>query len=268
MKKLVLGILVAIPVVLGAILLYVYLNLNSLVVEAVETFAPRVTGTKVSLASSEISVFSGEGSLSGLVVMNPEGYRAPSAIELGSIAVAMDTDSLTADTVVIKSIDVTEPGITFEPGGKAGSNLQQLLNNVQAGGKQGKADAQPQKKEEEGVKVIIDRVTITGGKVNLYVDTPLADEPVAAELPEIELTGIGRDKGGIAAEQAITKVLDKILASASTIGVASLDEVQAKMKAEARKQVQEFKKKARAQAPKSIKERAGNFSGKLQDLVQ
>lgn len=268
MKKFVLGILIAIPVVLGAILLYLYLNLNSLVVEAVETFAPRVTGTKVSLASSNISLFSGEGSLNGLVVMNPKGFQSPSAIELGSLAVVLDKDSLTTDTVVVKSIDVAEPAITFEPGGKAGSNLQQLIKNVQARGKQGKADTKPEKKDGEAAKVIIDRITITRGKVNLHVTTPLSDKPMAAELPKIELTGIGRDKGGVSAEQAISMVLEEILASASKIGAGSLDEVKDKLKTEARKRVDELRRKAGAAALKNREDRADSFGDKVHGIVK
>ncbi len=262
MKKFVLSILIAIPVVLGAVVLYVYLNLNSLIVEAVETFAPRVTGTKVSLASSNVSLFSGKGSLEGLVIMNPSGYKASSAMELDSLEVAVDTESLTSETIVIKSIDVVAPAISYEPGGAAGSNLQQLMKNVQASGGQGKGGAQPDNKEGSGPKVVIDRVTLTQGKVKLF--TPLSDEPVSAELPKIELTGIGRQKGGVSAEQALKVVLDKMLASASRTGAGSLSEVKARLKNELDKQVQE----ARGKATEALEDKAGELGGKIQGLLR
>lgn len=268
MKKLVLGMLIAFPLFLGAILLYLFLNLNSLVVEAVETSAPRVTGTKVSLASSSISLFSGEGSLNGLVVMNPRGFRSPSAIEFGSLAVTLDIDSLTTDTIVVKSIDVAEPAITFEPGGKAGSNLQQLVQNVKASGKQGEVDEKPEKKDEEGAKVIIDRVTITRGKVIYHVITTLSETPVSAELPKIELTGIGRDTGGVSAEQGITTVLEEILTAASEIGAGSLDEVKDKLTIEARMRVDELEQKAGADAAQALEQGAGSFGNKVHVIVK
>ncbi len=262
MKKYVLGILIAIPVVLGAVLLYVYLNMNTLVVEAVETFAPRVTGTKVSLGSSNISLFSGKGSLDDLVITNPKGYKSPSAIELGSLQVAVDTESLTAETIAIKSIEVVAPAISYEPGGAAGSNLQQLMKNVQASGGQGKGGAQPDNKEGSGPKVVIDRVTLTQGKVKLF--TPLSDEPVSAELPKIELTGIGRQKGGVSAERALKLVLDKVLASASRTGAGSLSQAEARLKGELNKQVQ----KARGKATEALEDKAGELGGKIQGLLR
>ncbi len=262
MKKFVLGILIAIPVVLGAILLYVYLNINTLVVEAVETFAPRVTGTKVTLGSSSISLFSGKGSLDNLVIKNPKGYKSPSAMELGSLQVAVDTESLTGETIAIKSIDVAAPAISYEPGGTAGSNLQQLIKNMQASGGQGKGGVQTESKEGSGPKVVIDRVTITQGRVNLF--TSLSDEPVSAELPKIELTGIGRQKGGVSAEQALKRVLDKVLASASRIGAGSLSEVKARLQGELDKQVEE----ARGKATEALEDKAGELGGKIQGLLR
>ncbi len=267
MKKLVLGILIAIPVILGAILLYVYLNLNTLVVEAVETFAPRVTGTKVSLASSSVSVFSGQGSLQNLVISNPKGYKAPSAFELGSLAVALDTESLTTETIVIKSIDIVAPTITYEPGGPAGSNLQQIIKNVQASGKKGQTGAQSEKKEGAGAKVVIDRVTVNQGKVNLYLATPLTDERLSADLPKIELTGIGRKQGGVSAERALTLVMDKILASATKVGAGSLTEAKARLRGEVNKQIDELKSKTGG-VPKDLEGEAGELGEKFQGLLR
>ena len=132
MKKVIIGVLVAILVILIAVVFYVTNNLNELVVEAVETFAPPVTQTDVKLASSDISFFSGEGSLHGLLIGNPKGYKADKAFELGSLRVVLDSESIAEDVVVIKSIDISKPAITYEPGGAAGSNLLQIVKNMEA----------------------------------------------------------------------------------------------------------------------------------------
>ncbi len=69
---------------------YLYLSLNTLVKKAVETVGPTITKTNVSLASANLSPFSGSGKLSGFVIGNPEGFEGPYALKLGSIAVSVD----------------------------------------------------------------------------------------------------------------------------------------------------------------------------------
>ncbi len=64
------GVLVAIAVVAVVI---VSKTLDSAVTKGINKFAPQITGTTVLLESASISPLSGSGSLSGLVIGNPEG---------------------------------------------------------------------------------------------------------------------------------------------------------------------------------------------------
>ncbi|MGZ0247110.1 MAG: hypothetical protein ACKVH1_14335, partial [Alphaproteobacteria bacterium] len=77
----------------------------------------------------------GEGTLSGLIVGNPSGYKTESAFNLGSISMKLDTSSLTSDTIIIKSIVIDKPEITYEFG-DGGSNVDVIGKNVEkaAGG--------------------------------------------------------------------------------------------------------------------------------------
>jgi len=127
MKKL-LGLVVI--VALGAFL-YLYMNLNSLIKQGVEEYAPQYTQTNVTLGGASILFLSGSGSLSNLVVANPKGYKAAEALSLGALDIKLDIETINSDVIVINSIDIVAPEITYEPGGKAGSNLQQLAKNVQ-----------------------------------------------------------------------------------------------------------------------------------------
>ncbi|VAX07353.1 hypothetical protein MNBD_GAMMA26-2633 [hydrothermal vent metagenome] len=202
MNKQILAGLGVLMVVLVAVAVYVTNNLNDLIVEAVEAFGAPVTQTEVKLESSDISFFSGEGTLNGLLIGNPEGYTGTSAFELGSLQVVLNSESSGDDVAVIKSIDIANPIITYESGGQAGSNLQQILENI-AGFQGG------------GPKIVIDRVTISDGQIKIV--TPLSGDGLSAPLPTIELTGIGREDGGITPEEAFRMVMEKIVAQVQDI---------------------------------------------------
>jgi len=274
MKKLIIGGLVFVVVGVAAALFYVSSNLNALVVQAVETFGKPVTQTEVKLEKSDISFLSGEGSLYGLFIGNPAGYKGRSSFELGALKVALDSETIADDVVVIKSIDITAPMVTYEPGGAAGSNLQQLMNNVdsfaakQGGGQSKAAPAEPGQMQQEGEsKIVINRVTITGGKIKIV--TPLSSEGLTAPLPKIELTDVGRDKGGISAADAFKMVMEKVVAASSGAVAGPLADIQGQLKEQVGKQVSGLSSKvegATKDLPGGLDQKAGELGNKLKSL--
>ena len=250
MKKL-LGLVVI--VALGAFL-YLYMNLNSLIKQGVEEYAPQYTQTNVTLGGASILFLSGSGGLSNLVVANPKGYKAAEALSLGALDIKLDIETINSDVIVINSIDIVAPEITYEPGGKAGSNLQQLAKNVQnstksSGSKSTDSDSESAKKK----KVIIDRLTISNGAVSIL--TPLTDEPLNATLPTITMTEIGRKTGGQLISEVVKQVMKKISDATSKAANISLNEVKAKLKDAA---------KAKAKVQDAIKDKVpANFQDQL-----
>jgi len=250
MKKL-LGLVVI--VALGAFL-YLYMNFNSLIKQGVEEYAPQYTQTNVTLGGASILFLSGSGSLSNLVVANPKGYKAAEALSLGALDIKLDIETINSDVIVINSIDIVAPEITYEPGGKAGSNLQQLAKNVQnstksSGSKSTDSDSESAKKK----KVIIDRLTISNGAVSIL--TPLTDEPLNATLPTITMTEIGRKTGGQLISEVVKQVMKKISDATSKAANISLNEVKAKLKDAA---------KAKAKVQDAIKDKVpANFQDQL-----
>ncbi len=274
MKKIIIGGLVVMVVGVVAALFYVTNNLNTLIVQAVETFGKPVTQTEVKLESSNISFLSGEGSLNGLLIGNPAGYKGRSAFELGALKIALDSETVADDVVVIKSIDIMAPMITYEPGGAAGSNLQQLMNNVNSftakeGGSQSKeTSAEPgQAQQEGGSKIVINRVTITGGKIKIV--TPLSKEGLSAPLPKIELTDLGKDKGGISAADAFKLVMEKVLAVSSGAVAGPLADIKGQLKEQVDKQVSGLTSKVEGATkglPGGLDQKAGEMGNKLKSL--
>ncbi|MBI5164964.1 MAG: hypothetical protein HY985_13815 [Magnetospirillum sp.] len=228
-----------IVIVLGVVI-FIFSSLDDIVKTAIETVGSEVTGTKVSVSSVKISISEGKGSIKGLAVANPKGFGTPNAFKLGEIALAIDTGSVTKDPVVIKEILVAAPEVTYEIGGPGGSNIDALQKNVEtfvaknAGAKSEAkpAEAKPAEKGKAGPKLVIDRIALTHGTVNLA--TPIPGGKASGTLGDIVLTGIGRDKGGASPAQVAEKVIDAVLKgamkSAQSMGVgALLDDAQKKV---------------------------------------
>lgn len=184
---------------------YVYSNLDSIVKDAVEDYGPQFTGVTVELAKVELSPENGQGKLSGLVVGNPEGFGTDAAFKLGSISMNIDLASLTSDTIVIKSILIDGPDVTYEFG-EGGSNIERIGDNVQkAAGSSSGGEA----KEDDGggKKMIVESLVISNG--NVSVSHPLLQgKKIGSKLPTIRLKDIGKDKkGGASPAEVVEQVM-------------------------------------------------------------
>src|ERR1022692_4796855 len=114
MKRIIVRLLIALVVVVVLAVLAVSLFLDGAIKRGVETFGPRLTKVDIKLDSVSLSLFSGSGTIKGLVVGNPEGYKTPSSINVGTATLALKPGSLLSDKIVIKTINVKGPEITYE----------------------------------------------------------------------------------------------------------------------------------------------------------
>src|SRR5579871_6000224 len=113
MKKLLVRALIALLVLIILGVLAVGLFLDGAVKRGIETVGPMLTQVEVKLDSASISLLSGSGKLKGLLVGNPTGYKTPSAIQVGDATLAIQPGSIFSSKVIIHSINVQAPEITF-----------------------------------------------------------------------------------------------------------------------------------------------------------
>lgn len=206
--KIIGGIVAVVIIAVVAVFVYVYSNLDSIVKDAVEEYGPRYTGVSVKLEKVELSPESGEGKLSGLIVGNPPDYETESAFRLGSITVSIDLASLTSDTILIRSIVIDQPDVTYEFG-EGGSNVDVIGQNVEkAAGPPGTET--PEEKSGTDKKMIVESLVVSNG--NVSVSHPLLEgQRVGAGLPTIRLKDIGKDKKeGATPAEVVDKVMDAI----------------------------------------------------------
>ncbi len=210
MKKLliILGCLVAL-VVVGAIVASFFLG--SIVTKGVNTFAPKITGTAVTLDSASISPLTGSGTLKGLFVGNPEGWKSDKAFSFEKIHVSVVPGSLIGDHIIVKEVIIDSPQFVYETK-IISSNIKDLLAQIEkniGGGTSEKPAGQPTTKEGKPLKFEVKSFRLENAKVTLGVG-PTA---ITVPMPPIVLTDLGTKEGGITADQLAAKVMTNILSN-------------------------------------------------------
>jgi uncharacterized protein involved in outer membrane biogenesis len=179
--------------------------LDGAIKRGVETVGPMVAKVPITLEGVSLSLFSGSGKVKGLFVGNPEGYKTPSAIRVGQASLSLQPGSVFADKVIIKSVQVEAPEVTFETDLK-GNNLSKLLANVQAA--TGGSEPSGAKGKGSGKKLQVNEFLIRNGKLNVSI--PGLGKSATVPLPEIHLTNLGTGPDGITAAELAALVLQAI----------------------------------------------------------
>ena len=203
MKKLLaaLGCMVVVLVTLIALAVF---NLDLLVKIAANRFTSRVTKTEMKLDDARISLRSGELTLKGLVVGNPEGFQAPHGVKVKSIFANLDEKTLFKDTIVLDLLEVVGPELTYEKG--AGTdNFKTIMNNVKASVQREKTARKETGQEEgQGKEVVIRDLIVRDGTVRLFMPTPTG-QSMTASFSELHLRDLG--KGGASASEIVAQIL-------------------------------------------------------------
>lgn len=208
MKKLLIvsGLVVGLAIV-GVVALSFFLG--GIVTAGVNSFAPKVTQTKVTLASARISPLSGSGTLSGLVVGNPKGWSENNICALGTIQLDVAPFSILGDHIVVNEIVIDAPEFNYETKIVA-SNVGDLLKNIEAatGGGKKSDTAAPTTNAGKPIKFEVKKFVLTNGRVRLGLGGAGASLP----MPSITLIDLGTKEGGITPDQLVLAVMKSVTA--------------------------------------------------------
>jgi len=201
------GVIVVLLIIVALTMIGVYFN--SMIKAGVEAVGPRITGTTVKVDAVDLSPFSGQGRLKGLVVGNPPGFQAERAFKLADAKVKVDLKTALSDKLIIEEILIDGPEITYEAG-PSGSNLSKIQQNVAAFDKsvapKDAAESKSQKKDPTQKKVQINHFIVKNGQVNLSASM-LKGKALTVRLPDLHLRDIGKESGGVMVQQAAAEVL-------------------------------------------------------------
>lgn len=191
--KIVLTALAILLVLVVGGMLFLWMQVNSIVKAGIETEGPKMTKAAVALDGVDVSVLSGRAEVRGLSVRNPPGYGTDSSLKAGHFAMDLDTGSLFTDTIVVRRIEIDGAEVTYEMG-LAGSNIDAILKNIEeyTGPSQS--------------KTIVEDFTVKNAKVRLSA-TMLAGKGATLPIGDIHLKDIGKDEKGIPTKDVVLQVV-------------------------------------------------------------
>ena len=206
MKKLLVigGIVVGLGII-GVVVMSLFLG--NIVTAGVNSFAPKITQTNVTLASASISPLNGSGTLSNLVVGNPKGWSDANLCSLGKIHVDVQPFSILGDHIIVNEISIEAPEFNYETKVVA-SNVGDLLKNIESltGGKD---TPQATTKSGKPIKFEVKKFTLQNGWVRVGVGPAALKLP----MPPVVLNDIGTSQGGITPDQLVFAVMRSVTPS-------------------------------------------------------
>lgn len=219
MKKLLAGLAAVVALAAAGASLVRYLSPDQVARRAIEHTAGLALQTTVRVDRVQISAADGTGFITGFSVGNPAGFVAPTAFTAHSIRITLDPASLDKETIVIRTLSVATPRLTYEVG-TAGSNLAKLLENIRL---------DTNKRDAPGKKLRVERVVLHEAKVG-YASPKNAGQMITVDLPDdIRVSNAGQPAEGTTsrefaagiAEALIYHVNRKVPADAPRSGPAS-----------------------------------------------
>ena len=139
--------------------------------------------------------------------------------DLTKVQVKVDLKSLASDTIVIDSILIDKPEITYEMLSVTQNNIKQMQDNIQNylkahSSQESKPEAKEEttnKEEESAKKVVIKDLQIKGAKLAAAA----MGKEISVTLPDITMKNIGEEKKEKSIPEVIADVMNKILSTAS-----------------------------------------------------
>ena len=202
----------ALLIVVAVAVVYVYASLDNIIKTAVEQIGAELTQTTVVLDKVEISPTTGSGALRGFRVTNPDGFSEDDAFRFSEVTVTIDVSSIRSDPVIIREMVIDGPRIVYEFGGGT-SNLATLQNSIAR--KTPETDESPDRAvAAREPRIVIENLYLRNGSVG--VSAPALAQKMEVPLPDVHLTGIGRDGRGATPAQLAQTIVGAILANART----------------------------------------------------
>ena len=236
MKKLLIGLIVLVVIIVGAGY-FLLGNLDNIVKAAIEKYGSEVTQTHVGVGSVKIGLTDGLGSISNLKIGNPKGFKSDYLFHMDNIGVQLDLKKLSQEVIVINQIVIDGPSITYELT-KDGSNVDAIKKNVDA-----YAEGSSDGGDSDGPKLIIENLIVKNGDIQV-LSSMMKGKTLSTKLPAIHMRDIGKDLGGAipaeVAKEVITILTKQVSTAAGKLDLRSLmdEEMLQKLGADKLKEVE------------------------------
>ncbi len=172
--------------------------LDRIVGSGIESYGSEIAGTQVRVESVSVSPISGEGSIQGFTVANPDGFEGDYMLSISDFSISLDVQSLLTDEILIHEIILSEASFFVEQT-TSGNNVMQILNNI---------DAMAETETSEAT-MIIDRFYMENAEI--YIGSNIGEDVEANYVLEsLEVRDIGREGQNNDAIQTVANLADRL----------------------------------------------------------
>ncbi len=193
-KWIVLGLFVLLLIGVTILLLF----LDAIIKSAVQTQGTEQLKVTTTLDGVDLSLLRGTLKLVDFSIGSPQGFNAPKMMSLGGLD--LDTGGVMAlrnEPIHIPAIRISQPQLVIEQsGGKL--NFKVLLDQLPGGSTHGASSPPPPSSPStsgNGVKLIIDDLTMSGASVVIRPGIPGVKDEITLSIPAIEVKNIGNADG-------------------------------------------------------------------------
>lgn len=247
-------------------------SMESIVKKVVHKYGSEITGTDVRLGGFSIKLKSGEGIVRKIKIGNPAGYNSNNLFFLNEIGIKVNISSLTHDTIIIDSIHIDNPQISYEMHSLKQNNVSDVLENIKKNtekyssseNKTEKHKSTAKQEKETSKKIIIKKLTVTNGEILLAA----GKTNMKIALPNITMKNIGEEKSGASVAETLSQVITKILQTASQTVVSSNIKGLADSSLQQIKNISDNAKNKAADISSKGKETAKNLKNNLGGLLK
>ena len=189
------GLIGLLIIIVVSAVVYLVMNLNSVVKEGVETYGPDVTQTSVNLDSVDIGLFNGKGELNNFKIGNPPGFTSGHLLKWDTIRVQVNPSSLRNDVVIIDDFTVEGVNINAEQKGLT-TNLKKFLDGMKSGetSTSNKSNEQTPNDSGKEIRLALRHVKFANNEINLISEK---HGSYTLSMPAFELSDLGDPNVGL-----------------------------------------------------------------------
>jgi len=198
MKKLIIFVTLILAIGGGAFWFLSSDKLNEIIAEQIEVQGKKFTGQLVTVEKVDMQLFSGAGTINGLILNNPSGFTSMPLFALNEITLDINIESLAGvrdgKPVVIDAVIIDKPEALVEFNETGGSNIQVILDAIKKNTPQSSVNNETNASQTNSPKIRVKKFVLAG--VALRVDlTKLGNTTHKKTLPDINLSDIGGEDG-------------------------------------------------------------------------
>jgi hypothetical protein len=214
MKKLILGVLLTVVVLLLIAVVGVLLFIDPIAKAGVERGATYALGVDTTVKKLSLGLTSGELTMDELHVANPVGFQSPHLMKSGQFDLKLRPGSILEDTIELNKFELN--GLDVHIDQKVdGSNVSVILDNLKRLGGDGEGKGEEKEEPAEGKKVKVDRIVVTNVVAHFHLLSDLhKGGPLTVKVPRIELNDVTSDDAdGVVVSELVARILPAVLAA-------------------------------------------------------